>query len=92
MHYYTGYVEGNEISNIQEGFRDSYQMLNVNLSHPFLKNSLDISIGIKNLLNYMDVFSYGSTGDVHSGSSAGDTPVGYGRTFFIKINYNYSIK
>jgi outer membrane receptor for ferrienterochelin and colicins len=80
----------NKISQIVPGYIKGYHNLDVTLSRPFFKNSLEIAGGTKNLFNIKNVESYGSSADnPHSGNDPGNTPVGWGRTFFLKLTYNF---
>jgi outer membrane receptor for ferrienterochelin and colicins len=75
------------ISKISDGYMLGYHTLNVTMSRPFFKNRLDVSTGGKNLFNNTNITSFGAGQNVHGGGD-GDTPVGWGRTFFIRLTYN----
>lgn len=62
-----------------------FHILDFNLSKQFLKNKLQLSLGIKNMFNVNNV-NASMSGNAHSGSSS-TTPVSMGRTYFIKLNY-----
>ncbi len=67
-----------------------YQSLNFSVNHPFLKNRLDVTLGCKNFFNVVNVSSYSVGGlDPHTSAGNGDTPIGWGRTFFVKLNFNF---
>ena len=77
-------VDGNSIYNI--GTIDNYQIFDITASR-MLGEMLRLTIGGKNLLDVRSVNnSNQSSGGVHSGG--GTTPIGYGRSFFIKLDFN----
>lgn len=78
----------NTLSSVSERFMKGYHNLDVTLSRPFLNNSIEIGIGGKNLFDNKNVLSHGSGGGAHSGAGS-DTPVGWGRTFFVRVSYNF---
>jgi outer membrane receptor for ferrienterochelin and colicins len=85
----TLFDKNNQQTIVEDGFMAGYHTLDFTLSRPFFKNSLEVYLGAKNLFNNKNVLSYGSGGNVHSGGDSGESPVGWGRTFFIKLSYNF---
>jgi len=65
-----------------------YHTLNLTVSRSFFKNKIDVSIGGKNLFNNTNITSSGAGSNVHGGGN-GETPVGWGRTIFIRLTYNF---
>jgi outer membrane receptor for ferrienterochelin and colicins len=87
------YTSGRELTKtgeerIIDGFMKGYSTLNITLSRPFFKNRFDCAIGGKNLFNNTSVISKGIGQGGHNGGG-GNSPVGWGRTFFIKVTYNF---
>jgi outer membrane receptor for ferrienterochelin and colicins len=76
-------VDGNISYNI--GTIGSYQILDVTASR-MLGEMLRLTIGGKNLLDVRSVNNSSQSGGVHT--AGGTTPIGYGRSFFIKIDFN----
>jgi len=74
---------------IDENYIASYQMMDVTLGRPFFNDQLWITCGIKNLLNYKSIDQKGSLGGVHSGGGDGSQTIAWGRTFFIKLSYQF---
>jgi outer membrane receptor for ferrienterochelin and colicins len=70
---------------------DAYNSLDANLNKWFLKRTLNIQFGAKNIFNNTNVNTSGSgnTGGAHSGGGT-SVPVNWGRTFFVKLQYNFS--
>ena len=66
-----------------------FHMLDFNISKQFLKEKLQLSAGLKNMLNVNNV-NASMSGSTHDGSSS-STPVSMGRTYFIKLNYVFQI-
>ncbi len=80
-----------EDDEIYEAIITDYQTLDVTVMKRFFNNSLHISLGGKNLINNKDIQAVGggSSGGVH-GSSGSSVPVGWGRTFFVKLSYMFN--
>jgi outer membrane receptor for ferrienterochelin and colicins len=77
-------TDGNSTYNL--GTIGGYELLDITATRMFGK-MLRLTLGGKNLLDVRNVNnSTQSSGGVHSG--AGTTPIGYGRSFFIKIDFN----
>lgn len=68
---------------------DPYHTLDISFTKKFLQNRLTVVAGMKNLLdNTIVLTSTGyNPGQVHGGGSSGGSPVSWGRTAFISINY-----
>ncbi|MBN2348324.1 MAG: TonB-dependent receptor plug domain-containing protein [Bacteroidales bacterium] len=79
-------VEG-EIVEINESYIDGYHDMDFIINYSILHSTLNISSGIKNIFNNTLIYSSGS-GAVHGGSG-NSTPVGWGRTFFVQLSYNF---
>ena len=86
--YLAEYDENNNLTRISEGYMAGFNTLDVTLSRPFLHDRVTISIGGKNLFNYTNVFSYGSTGSAHGGGGNNSQAVAWGRTFFTRLVFN----
>ncbi len=85
---YPVYIYFEDIIGIS--FLDDYHNLDINVSKKFFENSLDIGLGVKNVFDNVEVNSTGGTGGGH-GTSAGTSPlVGWGRTFFISVKYQFT--
>lgn len=73
---------------IELGHINDYHNMDITLSKKFLKNTLTLSTGIKNLFDNVNINGVGSGGGgAHSSGSA--KLVGWGRTFFMGVKYNY---
>jgi len=70
---------------------DAYNSLDANLSRWFFKRTFNVQLGAKNIFNNTNVNTNGSgnTGGAHSGGGA-SLPVNWGRTFFVRVQYNFS--
>ena len=79
--------------NVQEGFMDSYHNMDVNVLKSFLNKRLAVNAGVRNLFDVTNITStIGSGGVPHSGGGSGNTPVAWGRTYFLKLTFNISKK
>lgn len=70
---------------IKEGKQEAYHTMNASVSRSFFKHQMRVIVGAKNLFDVTTVDRVGEGGATHGGSSG--TPVAYGRSFFISINY-----
>jgi outer membrane receptor for ferrienterochelin and colicins len=70
---------------------EAYNTLDINVSRWFFKRSLNVQVGGKNLFNVTNLSSSGymGGGDGHTGSS-NNAPMEWGRTLFVKLQYNIS--
>lgn len=89
---YTGsypvytYVSDEEIALY---YMDPYHTLDLNLSLKLFRQQVRLSTGIKNILNNTQL--QGTTGGSgHGGGDGASSLVGWGRTFFLGINYNFT--
>ena len=72
--------------NIVESNTDAYNLLDLSINRR-IGNLVSLSFGGKNLLNIIDIKRTNSAASIHS-SSTNKLAVGYGRTYFISLNYN----
>lgn len=71
-------------------FMNDYQMLDVNATRECWNKKIIVSIGAKNLFNVQQVGTENSTG-THTSSST-STPIGWGRSVYIKLQVNLHSK
>ena len=74
---------------IYQGYMDSYNNLDLTLLKSFFKRRLSVNLGVRNLFDVTNIPSVAGSGGVHSGGSS-SAPVAWGRTYFVKLNYNFS--
>ncbi len=74
----------------KEGYVEDYHNMDITLKKGLLKNSLQVTAGVKNIFNVTTLYSSGggSLGSVHGGN--GSSLVGYGRTYFIGLSYSFN--
>jgi len=70
-------------------YLDAWHNLDLNLSVRFFRQQLRLSTGVKNLLDNTQLQGT-SGGSGHGGGDAASSLVGWGRTFFLGINYNFT--
>jgi len=76
-----------ELSGIAQRYVNPYHTLDFTLSKPLFQNRLTISGGVKNLF---DITLVGSSGNLnYHGSGGTSTAVGYGRTYFVKLSFQF---
>ena len=87
---YTGKVVAyfvNEDASITQQFISDYQLLDLQVQQLFLKKSLSVSLGAKNLLNVTNINAgSGTAGGAHI-SNTGTAPIAWGRSFYLNITY-----
>ena len=69
---------------------ESYHLLDVTINQSF-NQILNLSLGVRNLLNVTTVNNNLGSGGAHSGTG-GSTSVGYGRSIFFRVNYHFKTK
>lgn len=69
---------------------NDYSMLDLNVTRNFFDKLLTVSVGGKNLLNVTQVAAGSGTG-VHTGSGT-STPIGWGRTVYVRLQFNFHYK
>lgn len=87
---YTGKVVAyfvNEDASITQSFISDYNLLDLQVQQWFLKKTLGVSLGGKNLLNVTNINAgSGTSGGAHA-SSTGTAPIAWGRSFYLNITY-----
>jgi outer membrane receptor for ferrienterochelin and colicins len=79
----------NEEGDLFETYVNSFHTMESSFSKAFFKNRLVVVVGGKNLFNNTTIPSTGASGgSVHSGG--GDIPIGWGRSIFLKLTYNFN--
>ncbi|KYG78999.1 TonB-dependent receptor [Roseivirga echinicomitans] len=93
---YTGalrnYIFSENTAGEQEviiGEVEGYHWLDLTLSKTFFTH-FDMILGARNLLDIQRINNSGVSGGTHSGGAS--VPVSYGRSYFIKLNYNLKLK
>jgi outer membrane receptor for ferrienterochelin and colicins len=72
---------------LRQTFMDPFHTLDVTVSRPFWQNRIRFSLGVRNLLNVMNV-NRQIIGGAHSGGG-GAAPVATGRNFFTQLTFNW---
>lgn len=76
----------NDEGKLSEGFINPYHILDLSLAKSFLKRQLSLTVGVKNLFDNTSIGISGGTSGVHGGDG-GSHLAGYGRTWFLKMNW-----
>jgi outer membrane receptor for ferrienterochelin and colicins len=87
---YTGQRERYSQNNgsTQKVLLAPYTLLNTSIRKRFFAKTLEVQLGARNLLNVVSVNASGGSGG-HGGSGASSQLVGYGRSYFIKLQYTF---
>jgi outer membrane receptor for ferrienterochelin and colicins len=70
-------------------YLDAYHNMDLNLSVKLFRQQVRLSTGIKNIFNNTQLVGAGE-GSGHGGGDGASSLVGWGRTFFLGINYNFT--
>lgn len=65
-----------------------FNMLNFTVSQPFFNNHLELSAGVKNIFDVVNVKNTIQGGDGHN-AAANQQNLFYGRSYFARLNYNF---
>jgi outer membrane receptor for ferrienterochelin and colicins len=75
---------------VVEGYIEQYHNMDITASRRFFSNNLFVSLGVKNLFDNKDLkATAGASSGVHTGGASGSVPVGWGRTFFLRVSYTF---
>lgn len=77
-----------ETNKVNTGSMDPYHNLDFTLLRRFASNKLALSAGVKNVLNNTNINITGNASGTAHSSQGGDSPVSYGRLFFLKVSYS----
>lgn len=69
--------------------QEAYSWLDISVRKTFSENKFELTLGARNLLDIKDIKTTSSSGAGHSSSSA--LLLGYGRSYFLKLQYNLNI-
>lgn len=70
---------------------DPFSLMDASIKKTFFKNSLDVTLGARNIFNVINVNSnIPSNGGAHTAGST-NLLMGYGRSYFLKLTYNLNI-
>lgn len=73
------------------GERAGFNLLNLSVRKGFFDDNLEVTIGARNLFDVNSVKNTTLTSSLHS-VSTGEQSLFYGRSYFIKLNYNLNFK
>lgn len=90
MYQYVQQSDLNQNVTFIKGKRDAFSWLDASVKQSFLTNRLEATLGVRNLLNVVNVKSDIETAGAHTANS-GTMNLGYGRSFFFKLLYNFTI-
>jgi outer membrane receptor for ferrienterochelin and colicins len=83
--------ENNQLSDVTIGFIKHYSTIDITFTKGLLHEALELGCGVKNLLDVTNVYTFGDGGAVHGGGQGSGSPVGWGRTYFIRLNYSFQL-
>ncbi len=81
------YLEDNSIGMV---YMDAYHNLDLNVSRQLFKNTLVIGAGVKNIFDNVQLNSVAGGGSAHGVPGGTSSLVGWGRTFFVSLKYNFT--
>ncbi len=71
---------------------DAYNTMDFNVGRWFYQRRINVQAGVKNLFDNtnIDTSGTGDGGTAHSGGGSGSVPVNWGRTYFVKVQFNFT--
>lgn len=75
---------------ITKGEREGYGWLNASIRKTFLDKKLELSLGVRNLLDVTRVNTSTGAADAHA-DAASSQLLGYGRSYFLKLLFNLNL-
>jgi outer membrane receptor for ferrienterochelin and colicins len=66
----------------RQSVQDGFHWMDASISQPLLNNRIQLTAGIRNVLNVQQINLVGNNGNIHT--SGGNIPVGAGRSFFVR--------
>lgn len=82
--YYPETIDGKEVA--RQRIQDGFTMLNASVSQSFFKKYIQITGGVRNILNITQVNVDGASGGAHTSGSS--LPIAAGRSFFVRANFH----
>ena len=68
---------------------DPYNTMDITLNKSVWDKRITIGTGVKNLFDVTSVFNGGGSAQPHSGGGDGSTSIAWGRTYFLRLAYNF---
>ncbi|WP_435136162.1 TonB-dependent receptor plug domain-containing protein [Formosa sp. A9] len=90
QHQFVEETNDNGDAEYVKGTTDPYSWLDFTAKKSFFNNAFEITGGIRNLLDVTEVNTTAVSGGAHNGP-ASSLLLGYGRSYFIKLAYNFNI-
>ena len=79
----------NADESVSRSIMEGYHTMDLSASKEFFAQRLQAQIGVKNLFNNTNIAVKGDTGGgIHSGGG-GSSAVGWGRTFFVRLTFQF---
>lgn len=76
---------------VQKGYQSSFAFINATVSKYLLKRSLAAQLGVRNMLNVVNVSVSGVSSGVHSSEAQATQLLGNGRSYFLRLAYQLNI-
>lgn len=90
QHQFVEKTNDNNDAVYVKGTTDPYSWLDLTIKKAFFKKTLELTGGIRNLLDVTNVNTTAFSGGSHSGPPS-NLLLGYGRSYFLKLAYNLNI-
>ncbi len=88
LFYTADYDETGGLEKVNENFLDKYHSLDVIITKWLWNEKVEISTGVKNAFNNTNILGRGSSGPHSGGDGPNNNPVGWGRSFFVQLQFN----
>lgn len=85
-------TDANNITTTEHIYRlvekEGFHMLDASIRKGFYKDRFEVTLGARNIFDVNSIKDNSLTGQGHGGEGSGTTPLFYGRSYFLKLNYN----
>jgi len=75
---------------VTQSYLGAYNTADLSIGKKFLDKKLQVTVGSKNLFDVKNISSF-TSGGAHSGGGSGGSPVAMGRTYFVKLAFNFDV-
>lgn len=85
-------TDANNITTTEETYRlverEGFHVLDASIRKGFYKDRFEVTLGARNILDVSSIKDNSLTSQGHGDAGSGQLPLFYGRSYFLKLNYN----
>lgn len=90
QYQYVATIDSNGDERVMKQKQEGYGWLNASVKKQFFNNQFEITLGARNLLNLKEIKTKTTSNEGHDAGSS-SLLLGYGRSYFLKLQYNLNI-